>query len=116
MHEANVVGTENALGAALDAGIAKVVYVSTIGAFGNTNGEVVDESYDHPGKGFTSYYEETKYEAHQVAKTADRRGTALRDRPARRRIRPGRPFRDRQADARLPGRPDAVRPVRRRSA
>ncbi len=68
MHEANVVGTENALGAALDAGIGKVVYVSTVGAFGNTHGEVVDESYEHPGESFTSYYEETKYQAHQVAK------------------------------------------------
>ena len=68
MYEANVVGTENVLGAALDAGVAKVVYVSTIGAFGNTRGEVVDESYQHPGQSFTSYYEETKYEAHQVAK------------------------------------------------
>ena len=68
MYEANVVGTENALGAALDARIGKVVYVSTVGAFGNTNGNVVDESYEHPGKSFTSYYEETKYQAHQVAK------------------------------------------------
>ncbi len=68
MHEANVVGTENALGAALDAGVGKVVYVSTVGAFGNTHGKVVDESYQHPGQSFTSYYEETKYEAHQIAK------------------------------------------------
>ena len=68
MYEANVTGTENVLGAALDAGIAKVVYVSTIGAFGNTRGEVVDESYQHPGKDFTSYYEETKYQAHQIAR------------------------------------------------
>ena len=68
MYQANVVGTENTLGAALDAAIGKVVYVSTIGAFGNTHGEVVDESHEHPGKSFTSYYEETKYEAHQVAK------------------------------------------------
>ena len=39
-----------------------------IGAFGNTHGEVVDESYEHPGSEFTSYYEQTKYEAHQIAK------------------------------------------------
>jgi nucleoside-diphosphate-sugar epimerase len=68
MYETNVVGTENTLGAALDTGIGKVVYVSTVGAFGNTHGEVVDESYEHPAQSFTSYYEETKYEAHQVAK------------------------------------------------
>ncbi len=68
MYEANVLGTENVLRAALDAKIGKVVYVSTVGAFGNTHGQVVDESYEHPGQGFTSYYEQTKYEAHQVAK------------------------------------------------
>ena len=68
MHEANVVGTERVLGATLKASIPKVVYVSTIAAFGNTHGKVVDETYRHPGTGFTSYYEQTKYEAHQVAK------------------------------------------------
>ena len=68
MYEANVVGTENVLRACLEAKAPKVVYVSTIAAFGNTRGEVVDESYEHPGKGFTSYYEKTKYEAHQIAK------------------------------------------------
>jgi nucleoside-diphosphate-sugar epimerase len=67
MYEANVLGTERVLGAALEAGTPKVVYVSTIGAFGNTHGRVVDESYRHPGGDFTSYYEQTKYEAHQVA-------------------------------------------------
>ena len=45
----------------------KVVYISTVGAFGNTRGQVVDESYEHPGGGYTSYYEETKVEAHRVA-------------------------------------------------
>ena len=68
MYEANVRGTEHALRAARDAGVGKIVYVSTVGAFGNTHGKVVDESYEHPGKEFTSYYEETKLEAHRVAK------------------------------------------------
>lgn len=68
MYEANVVGTENVLGAALDAKVPKVVYVSTVAVFGNTHGKVVDESYEHPGTDFTSYYEQTKYEAHQIAK------------------------------------------------
>jgi nucleoside-diphosphate-sugar epimerase len=68
MYEANVVGTENVLGAARDAGIAKIVYVSTCGAFGNTHHETVDETYEHPCEDFTSYYEQTKVEAHKVAK------------------------------------------------
>jgi nucleoside-diphosphate-sugar epimerase len=68
MREANVVGTENAMRAALEAKVPKVVYVSTCAVFGNTHHKVVDESYEHPGKEFTSYYEQTKWEAHQVAK------------------------------------------------
>jgi dihydroflavonol-4-reductase len=68
MRVANVEGTRNVLGAAKEAGTPRVVYISTIGAFGNTHGEVVDESYQHPGVEFTSYYEQTKYEAHQIAK------------------------------------------------
>ena len=66
MYEANVRGTEHVMRAALDGEIPRVVYVSTVGAFGNTNGEVVDESYDHPGGDYTSYYEETKVEAHHI--------------------------------------------------
>lgn len=68
MREANVGGTERVLSAALEAKIPKVVYVSTVGVFGNTHGRIVDESYEHPAKEFTSAYEETKWEAHQAAK------------------------------------------------
>jgi len=67
MYAANVKGTELVLRSALEAKIPKVVYVSTVGAFGNTDGKVVDETYKHPGTGFTSYYEQTKWEAHKVA-------------------------------------------------
>ncbi|MGB7684898.1 MAG: NAD-dependent epimerase/dehydratase family protein [Solirubrobacterales bacterium] len=67
MREANVGGTEKVLGAAKEAGIPRTVYVSTVGTFGNTNGKVVDETYVHPGKEFTSCYEETKWAAQQVA-------------------------------------------------
>jgi dihydroflavonol-4-reductase len=68
MWEANVAGTERAMKAALEAKVPRVVYVSTVGIFGNTHKEVVDESYEHPGKEFTSYYEQTKLEAHKVVK------------------------------------------------
>jgi nucleoside-diphosphate-sugar epimerase len=67
MFEANVGGTERVLDAAVDAGVGRIVYVSTVGVFGNTGGRVVDESYKHPGNDFLSCYEETKYKAHQVA-------------------------------------------------
>jgi len=68
MYDANVRGSERVLQAALEAKVAKVVYVSTVGIFGNTHGKIVDESYEHPGKEFTSYYEETKLEGHRIAK------------------------------------------------
>jgi nucleoside-diphosphate-sugar epimerase len=68
MWEANVAGTETVLKAAREAGVAKLVYVSTCGVFGNTHQKVVDETYEHPGREFTSYYEETKLEAHRIAK------------------------------------------------
>jgi nucleoside-diphosphate-sugar epimerase len=68
MYEANVRGTERVLQAAQAAKVGKVVYVSTVGIFGNTHGKVVDESYEHPDSEFTSYYEETKLEAHRIAK------------------------------------------------
>lgn len=67
MRDANVGGTERVLGAARDAKIPKVIYVSTVG-IGSTHGKVIDESYEYPGGDFTSCYEETKWEAHQVAK------------------------------------------------
>lgn len=67
MREANVTGTENVLGAALAAKVPKVVYVSTVG-IGQTHGKTIDESYEYPDGPFTSCYEETKWQAHQVAK------------------------------------------------
>ena len=66
MWEANVAGTERVMAAALEAKVPRVVYVSTVGIFGNTHKEVVDESYVNPETGFTSYYEETKLEAHKL--------------------------------------------------
>ncbi len=68
MFDANVTGTERVLEAALAAKTPRIVHVSTCGIFGNTHGEVVDESYEHPGDEFTSYYEETKLESHKIAK------------------------------------------------
>lgn len=68
MYDANVRGTERVLDAAVEAGVARIVYVSTGNVYGNTGGQVVDESYTRPQPpDFLSYYDETKYQAHQVA-------------------------------------------------
>lgn len=66
MWEANVAGTERVMRVALEAKVPRVVYVSTVGVFGNTHKQVVDESYENPETDFTSYYEETKLEAHKL--------------------------------------------------
>jgi dihydroflavonol-4-reductase len=66
MWEANVTGTERVMKAALAEEIPRIVYVSTVGIFGNTHKQVVDESYENPETDFTSYYEETKLEAHKL--------------------------------------------------
>lgn len=67
MYDANVRGTENVLDAAVDAGVARSVYVSTINAFGNTRGRVVDETAGRVDPGYVSYYDETKHLAHRAA-------------------------------------------------
>jgi dihydroflavonol-4-reductase len=69
MWDANVHGTERVLDAAIEAGAGRIVYVSTVNVFGNTHGQVVDESYERAeADGFLSTYDETKYRSHQVAK------------------------------------------------
>lgn len=77
MHETNVRGTEIVLRAAVDAGAQRIVYVSTIGAFGNTKGRVVDETYERPGNDFLSAYDETKYLAHRIAVELRRAGAPI---------------------------------------
>jgi nucleoside-diphosphate-sugar epimerase len=68
MYDANVRGTERVLDAATEAGVSRIVYVSTGNVYGNTRREVVDESYRRPQPpDFLSYYDETKYRAHDVA-------------------------------------------------
>lgn len=77
MHDANVAGTERTLDAAIAAGVPKIVYVSTVGYFGNTRGEVVDESYVRRSGDWLSCYDETKYRAHEVAKDRIAKGAPV---------------------------------------
>jgi len=73
MFTANVTGTERVLEAALDAGVRRVAYISTCAIFGNTHGQIVDETYMRTGP-YTSYYEETKVQAHEIALRLAARG------------------------------------------
>ena len=77
MYDANVKGTERVIDAGVDAGVGKIVYVSTIGVFGDTHGEIVDETYRREPTDFMSYYEETKYFAHELALDRIRKGAPI---------------------------------------
>jgi nucleoside-diphosphate-sugar epimerase len=78
MRDSNVAGTERVLDAAADAGVEKIVYVSTINIFGNTNGRTVDESYRRDeADGFVSTYDETKYRAHLIAEQRAAEGAPI---------------------------------------
>jgi dihydroflavonol-4-reductase len=67
MLDANVGTTTRLLDAAARAGTPRIVYTSTANVLGNTHGEVVDESYQRElGEGFFSYYDLTKFQAHEL--------------------------------------------------
>jgi dihydroflavonol-4-reductase len=68
MWDANVGTTTRLLDAAEAAKTSRFVYLSTVNVFGNTHGLIVDETYRRDlGEGFLSWYDETKYGAHEIA-------------------------------------------------
>jgi dihydroflavonol-4-reductase len=78
MWDANVGTTTRILDAAEAAGTLRIVYVSTVNVFGNTRGWVVDETYRRDlREGFLSWYDETKYGAHEVAEQRIRDGAPI---------------------------------------
>jgi nucleoside-diphosphate-sugar epimerase len=78
MYDSNVRGTERVIDAATGGGVDRIVYVSTVNAFGNTNGRTVDESYARDeADGFVSYYDETKYLAHKLAQERAAQGAPI---------------------------------------
>ncbi len=67
MLDANVGTTTRLLDAAARAGTPRIVYTSTVNVLGNTHGEVVDETHRRDlDEGFLSYYDLTKYQAHEL--------------------------------------------------
>jgi nucleoside-diphosphate-sugar epimerase len=78
MQAINVDGTRNALEVAGELGVPKVVHTSTVGVFGNTHGDVADESYRVPQGALSSAYERTKWAAHyEVAVPLQRAGAPV---------------------------------------
>ncbi|MBX2865050.1 MAG: NAD-dependent epimerase/dehydratase family protein [Leptolyngbyaceae cyanobacterium MAG.088] len=67
MERVNVSGTRTVLEAICQQSIPpKLVYCSTIGIYGDTAGQVIDETYQRTQNGFSSAYDETKYKAQQL--------------------------------------------------
>ena len=78
MYAINVEGTRNAIGLAVELRTPKIVYTSTIALFGNTHGQLPDESYHGEFRSLTSEYERTKWMAHyDVALPLAQKGAPL---------------------------------------
>ena len=67
MLDANVGVTTRVLDAAAQAGTPRIVYTSTVLVLGDTHGKPVDETHQRDlAEGFFSYYDETKFRAHEL--------------------------------------------------
>ena len=74
----NVAGTQNVLAAAAEAGVAKVVYTSSVGALGlNANGSPANETTPVARKEVVGRYKKSKYDAERAAEAWAGRGLPL---------------------------------------
>ena len=74
MERVNVKGTRAVLETARAADVAKMVYCSTIGVYGDTQGRVIDETFQREQQSFSSAYDVTKYQAQQLVNQAAAEG------------------------------------------
>lgn len=73
----NVGGTENVLGLAFELGVPRLVYTSSVAVFGDTRGELPDETY-YAGGPFLTEYDRTKWLAHyEVAEALIAQGAPI---------------------------------------
>lgn len=71
----NVLGTRNILTAAMQAGVSRVVYTSSVAAIGvNPNGKATTETYQSPPHKLIGAYKQSKYYAEQEAMQALKTG------------------------------------------
>jgi len=75
MQRVNVDGTQAVLSAmrtvaAQTGSPPRLVYCSTIGIYGDTQGQMVDETFQRTQAGFSSAYDRTKYQAQQLVDAA----------------------------------------------
>lgn len=74
MERVNVEGTRAVLEVAQEVGVSKLVYCSTIGVFGDTQGQVINETFQRTQSNFSSAYDRTKYQAQQLVNQFAQRG------------------------------------------
>ena len=74
MERVNVEGTRNVLAAARAAQVQKMLYCSTIGIYGDTQGTVIDETFQRTQTDFSSAYDRTKLLAQQLIDQAAAEG------------------------------------------
>ncbi len=70
MAQVNIAGTRAVVETVQAMGVPKLVYCSTIGVYGDTQGKAVDETFVRTQKDFSSAYDRTKYEAQQLVDLA----------------------------------------------
>ncbi len=76
MRSVNVEGTENVLGLAHALNAPRTIYISTQAAFGETGPEARDETFTRQAP-YHSFYEQSKTEAHAIARQFQERGLPL---------------------------------------
>jgi nucleoside-diphosphate-sugar epimerase len=74
MERVNVEGTRAVLDVARRTRVSRLVYCSTIGVLGDTQGRTVDETFEREQRDFSSAYDRTKYEAQQLVDRAAAQG------------------------------------------
>ena len=77
MYATNVNGTENIIRAAVNAGVSRIVYTSTVGALGIPHGGVGREDTPSSLAEMPGHYKRSKYMAEQAALAAARAGAPV---------------------------------------
>jgi dihydroflavonol-4-reductase len=74
LYKSNIGGTHNVLHAASEAGVARVVYTSSVAALGLRHGGTADETTEALRRRIVGHYKKSKYDAERVALGWARRG------------------------------------------
>jgi dihydroflavonol-4-reductase len=70
MRRVNVEGTRTVIAAMETTGVQNLLYCSTIGIYGDTQGQTIDETFARQQVGFSSAYDETKFAAQLLVNQA----------------------------------------------